>query len=386
MPNCPECGLDVPEEGLCHECREAKQRRTGQAANPRTFRLLLVVLVVAAAFAGGLLLGRGLPFGAAQVPDRAAADSVGGPERTKVASLPSPSINQSDTEGTTVETAAEKQESGLVPVYDINGRQEHPPIEDSQENAFVAWMRERTGEEEEFLRKRWLRSRACKTLYATPDLSEPRVIEAFLRTPRHIFARDFNARRAYDNAALPIGWGQTISGPHMVGRMSDVLNPQPHHRVLEVGTGSGYQSAVFSELSNFVFTIEIVEPLAGQTDELYSLMESDYPQYKNIKRKVGDGYYGWKDYAPFDRIAVTAGIDHIPPSLLKQLALDGIMLIPIGPPSGQTLLKITKSIDDHGNTVLTREDVYKGTKRGTIIFVPFTEKDDAGKLKERWNR
>ena len=382
MPKCPECGLDVQTEGLCPECVEDKQRKATASSNPRYSRLLLIIIFAAVAFAGGILLGRTLPAHKAE-PQEPAKSEDATSDQPVAASADSEKANPS-TAAAAASTPAVKP--GLIPAYDIAGRSESPPIEDSQEEAFVRWMMARTDEEEEYLRKRWFRSRACKSLYETPDLSEPRVIEAFLRTPRHIFARDYNAKRAYENAALPIGWGQTISGPHMVSRMSNVLNPQPNHRVLEVGTGSGYQSAVFAELSNFVFTIEIVEPLAKQTNELYEKLEPTFPEYENIKRKMADGYFGWQEYAPFDRIAVTAGIDHVPPDLLKQLAPDGIMVIPIGTPSGQTVLKITKSVDENGLTSLKREDVYKGTKRGTVIFVPFTSKDDKGNLKERWDR
>jgi protein-L-isoaspartate(D-aspartate) O-methyltransferase len=261
----------------------------------------------------------------------------------------------------------------MVPAFDLNTRKEHPPIADGAEDAFVEWMLARSNEEEVFLRARWRRSRACKTMYETPDLSKPRVIEAFLRTPREIFARTWNKDRAYENAALVIGWGQTISGPHMVSRMTEAIEPQPYHRVLEIGTGSGYQAAVLSQLSNFVYTIEIIEPLAAQTEEIFESLREAYPEYRNVRQKVGDGYYGWDEVAPFDRIIVTAGIDHIPPPLLQQLSAEGIMVIPVGPPSGQTVLKITKKVDKEGNISLTREDIYRGTSRGTIIFVPFTD-------------
>jgi protein-L-isoaspartate(D-aspartate) O-methyltransferase len=145
--------------------------------------------------------------------------------------------------------------------------------------------------------------------------------------------------------------------------------------VLEIGTGSGYQSAFLAELSNFVYTIEIVEPLAKDTDAIYNNRQVSYPQYKNIRRKVDDGYYGWEEHAPFDRIIVTCGIDHIPPPLLKQLAPQGIMVIPVGPPSGQTILAITKKTAPDGVVSLVREDIYAGTSTKGDVFVPFTAKD-----------
>ena len=344
------------------ECRREEIQKPKMRRTPVTVFLMICALALILAFLGGSLIGKG----SARTEEKAE------PLAIKIQSPVSKPLEEKAGE------AGVTPLKGMPPSYDITRRAEHPPIEDGQKEAYVSWMLEHTQEQGPFLRQRWDRSRACKTMYTTPDLSEPRVIEAFLRTPREIFARPPNANRAYDNAALPVGWGQTISGPHMVSRMTNTINPEPHHRVLEIGTGSGYQSAVLAQLTNFVFTIEIVEPLARDTDTLYTSLEPRYPEYRNIKRKIGDGYYGWEEYAPFNRIIVTAGIDHIPPPLLNQLAPDGIMVIPIGPPSGQTVLKITKSNNEKGETSLTREDIYQGTQRGNVIFVPFT--DESGRL------
>ena len=155
--------------------------------------------------------------------------------------------------------------------------------------------------------------------------------------------------------------------------MTDYLDPQPGQKVLEIGTGSGYQSAVLSELSNHVYTIEIVDPLARETDAIYRAHEAKYPEFRNIHRKIDDGYYGWPEHAPFDRIIVTCGIDHVPPELLRELAPEGIMVIPVGPPSGQTILRIVKHVDADGTVSLDREDIFQGKRRQ--IFVPFTSKD-----------
>jgi protein-L-isoaspartate(D-aspartate) O-methyltransferase len=122
-----------------------------------------------------------------------------------------------------------------------------------------------------------------------------------------------------------------------------------------------------------VYTIEIVEALARETDAIYRKLEARYPEYKNIHRKVDDGYYGWSEFAPFDRIIVTCGIDHVPPELLRQLAPEGIMVIPVGPPSGQTILRITKHVDTDGTITLEREDIYQGKRKE--VFVPFTSRD-----------
>lgn len=255
--------------------------------------------------------------------------------------------------------------SQLVPAFDITQRKELVPT--SSYEAYLQWMLKNTKQTEPFLKAKWERSRE---ILARPDITEERVLQAFLMTPREEFCRPYNRKNAYADAAMPIGYGQTISGPHMVSRMTQNLQVEPHHRVLEIGTGSGYQAAVLSELSNFVFTIEIVPELTKETDEIYKKLEADYPQYKNIKRKNADGYYGWEEYAPFDRIIVTAGIDHIPPPLLQQLTPGGIMVIPVGPPSGQTVMKVTKKVAPDGSIQLEREDIFHGRRK--VIFVPFT--------------
>jgi len=247
--------------------------------------------------------------------------------------------------------------------FDITERADHPPTTDRA--SFVAWMQAHTDQKEKFLVQKWA---LAQDMIRIKSLTHPRVLEAILRAPREFFCRD--TRRAYEDAVLPIGYGQTISGPHMVARMTDYLDPQPGQRVLEIGTGSGYQSAVLSELSNHVYTMEIVDPLARETDTIYRKHEARYPEYRNIHRRVADGYYGWPEHAPFDRIIVTCGIDHVPPELLRELAPEGIMVIPVGPPSGQTILRIVKHVALDGSVTLDREDIFHGKKRQ--IFVPFT--------------
>ncbi len=251
------------------------------------------------------------------------------------------------------------------PVYDITKRTDLPPV--TSESAFVAWMLAHTDEQESFLKERWQRAEIALEL---GHITHARTLMGFLLTPREWFVRAKNIKRAYDNAALTIGYGQTISGPHLVARMTDFLNVRPHMKVLEIGTGSGYQSAFLSELSDYVYTIEIVKPLAKETDEIYRAHTRELPEYANIHRRTGDGYYGWPQAAPFDRIIVTCGIDHIPPELLRELKPGGIMVIPIGPPSGQTILRITKKVARDGTITLTREDIYHG--RAKDVFVPFT--------------
>ncbi len=144
-------------------------------------------------------------------------------------------------------------------------------------------------------------------------------------------------------------------------------------KVLEVGTGSGYQSAYLANLTDQVWTIEIIKPLAERTRGVYdALIERGYTEYKAINSKYADGYYGWAEAAPFDKIIVTCGIDHIPPPLLQQLKSDGIMVIPVGPPGAQRILKVVKEAAAGGQIAVKRSDIYNGRP---VPFVPFTKLD-----------
>jgi protein-L-isoaspartate(D-aspartate) O-methyltransferase len=236
----------------------------------------------------------------------------------------------------------------------------------TSKEAYIAWMQGHSDETAHFLEQKWQRA---QILVNNKDITSPSLLRAFLFTPREYFVRKYNLKQAYDNTAIPIGYGQTISGPHMVTNMTQSLDVQRGDRVLEIGTGSGYQSALLSELTSHVYTIEIVPQLYRDTDAIYTKLSTRYPEYNSILRKNADGYYGWAEYAPFQKIIVTAGIDHIPPDLLKQLAPDGVMVIPIGPPSGQTVLRIVKKPLPGGGFTFERSDIYHGTK---VIFVPFT--------------
>jgi protein-L-isoaspartate(D-aspartate) O-methyltransferase len=156
--------------------------------------------------------------------------------------------------------------------------------------------------------------------------------------------------------------------------MTTTLNINPGEKVLEIGTGSGYQSAILSYLTSEVYTIEIIKPLFIETDKLYRDLEKTYPSYGSINRKLGDGYYGWEKYAPFDKIIVTCAIDHIPPPLLKQLSEEnGIMVLPLGPPGRQYIMEVKKMKAPDGVITLSRRDVYNGLN---VKFIPF--RDEAG--------
>jgi len=161
--------------------------------------------------------------------------------------------------------------------------------------------------------------------YLDKDKLDPRVMQAMARVPRHAFVPKAERRYAYENRPLPIGHGQTISQPYIVAIMTDLLRLRPDDRVLEIGTGSGYQAAILGELVKRVYSIEIIPALAERARTVL-----DELGYKRVSTRVGDGYYGWEEQAPFDAIMVTAAADHVPPPLLKQLKPGGRMLIPVG--------------------------------------------------------
>lgn len=241
------------------------------------------------------------------------------------------------------------------------------PPTDSKE-AFVDWMATNRGEDKKFLGQRWDRYQA---LIKRNDLTNDQTKRAFLLTPREEFVRKISLAHTYDDNFLDIGYGVTISGPHAVSRMTSVLDIQKTDKVLEIGTGSGYQSAILGHITDKVWTIEIIKPLAERTRGLYDgIIAKGYTEYKNVNTKQADGYYGWEEAAPFDKIIVTCGIDHIPPALLKQLKTGGMMVIPVGPPGAQHVLKITKEANPDGSVKISRSDIYNGK---VVPFVPFTK-------------
>jgi protein-L-isoaspartate(D-aspartate) O-methyltransferase len=241
-----------------------------------------------------------------------------------------------------------------------------PPI-DSRDK-FVAFMQETRKEDPKMLVLRFDRAQA---MIENKDVWREKELRAYLLTPREEFVLDRNRPRAYEHAFLDIGYGVTISGPHLVGRMTSTIDVQPTDRVLEIGTGSGYQSALLSHLTDQVYTIEIIDPLGKRSAANYTrLIAAGYPEFANIHTKIADGYFGWAEAAPFDKIIVTCGIDHIPPSLLQQLKTGGIMVIPVGPPGRQHVLEVKKVADAAGNITVTRRDIYNGK---IVNFVPFTK-------------
>lgn len=167
---------------------------------------------------------------------------------------------------------------------------------------------------------------------------DEKVLNAMRKVQRHLFVPKNRISEAYDDGPLPIGYGQTISQPFIVAYMTELINPSKCKKVLEIGTGSGYHAAVLAEIVDSVFTIEIITELYKEAkDRLEKL------GYKNIKVKNADGYYGWKEYAPFDAIIVTAAAEFVPPPLIEQLKEGGKIVIPIGSPfATQTLVLIEK--------------------------------------------
>lgn len=238
--------------------------------------------------------------------------------------------------------------------------------------AYIDWMVANRGENPQKLAEHYARFQA---LVRNKDLYRPKEMRAFLFSPREEFALPRNAARAYADAFLDIGFGVTISGPHLVGRMTSAIDVQPGEKVLEIGTGSGYQSSLLSYLTDKVYTIEIIQPLGERSGANYKKLAADgYTEFGRINTKIADGYYGWPENGPFNKIIVTAGIDHIPPPLLQQLAVGGIIVIPVGPPGQQRVLKVVKQQLADGTITITREDLYNGR---IVPFVPFT-KDGGG--------
>lgn len=170
-----------------------------------------------------------------------------------------------------------------------------------------------------------LRQRMVDTQIRAREVRSVPVLQAMARVPRHLFVPDAMRAHAYEDRPLPIGHGQTISQPYIVGYMSEVLQIEPRHTVLEIGTGSGYQAAVLAELAAQVYTVEIVPELADGARR--ALAEAGY---RNVQVRTGNGYLGWPERAPFDRIMLTAAPPDIPRALVDQLATGGIMVAPVG--------------------------------------------------------
>lgn len=191
---------------------------------------------------------------------------------------------------------------------------------------------------------------------AARDIDDPRVLAAMGKVPRHEFVPRAMRSRAYQDSPLPIGSGQTISQPYIVALMTQLVEPKPDQKALDIGTGSGYQAAVLSELVDQVFSIEIVESLAEEARARLQRLG-----YHNVQVRHGDGYAGWESEAPFDLIIVAAAPDHVPPALVEQLAPGGKLVIPIGD-FAQNLMLIEKQPDGS----IVQQNI------APVAFVPMT--------------
>jgi protein-L-isoaspartate(D-aspartate) O-methyltransferase len=183
------------------------------------------------------------------------------------------------------------------------------------------------GAERSTVQEDWTRARTemVRSQLQGRDIDEPRVLDAMRRVERHLFVPESARPNAYDDAPLPIGQGQTISQPYIVAFMTQALEVDADHRVLEIGTGSGYQAAILGELAKEIYTIEIVPDLGEQARATLARLG-----YKNVYVKIGNGYLGWAEHAPYDRVIVTAAPDEVPGALVDQLRIGGLMAIPVG--------------------------------------------------------
>jgi len=206
-----------------------------------------------------------------------------------------------------------------------------------------------------------LRDKMVKEQLEARGITSTAVLNAMRQVPRHEFVPAENRYMAYDDCPVPIGYNQTISQPYIVAYMTEKLNAKKHQRILEIGTGSGYQAAILSLLADSVFTIEIVRPLGENARTRLKELG-----YNNIKVKIGDGYLGWKQYAPFDAIMVTAAPEKVPPPLIDQLKEGGTMVVPLGSQRGTQYLQL---LEKHNGKM-------ERTKLLPVRFVPFTRDDE----------
>ena len=203
------------------------------------------------------------------------------------------------------------------------------------------------------------REKMVKDQIEKRGVSDKLVLKAMRNVKRHLFVPEERIAEAYDDSPLPIGYAQTISQPYIVAYMTEVIQPKPEFKVLEIGTGSGYQAAVLAEIVKEVYTIEIVTELANAATQRLKKLG-----YSKVNVKQADGYYGWKENGPYDAIIVTAAVEFVPPPLIEQLKENGKIVIPIGSPfMTQTLMLIEKN----GKKIKTKNLL-------PVRFVPFTRK------------
>ena len=193
-------------------------------------------------------------------------------------------------------------------------------------------------------------------------IRNPAVLEQIRNVPRHLFVDEALATRAYENTALPIGLGQTISQPFIVARMTEALFEDAEPRkVLEIGTGCGYQTAVLAPLVKFLYSVERIKALQDRAKQVLSSLN-----LRNIYFRHGDGFRGWAGHAPYDAIICAAAPAEVPMALLKQLSAGGRLIIPIGPEGRQELIRITRRVDARGEEFVTQ-------RLGLVAFVPLVQ-------------
>ena len=192
-------------------------------------------------------------------------------------------------------------------------------------------------------------------------VTDQAVLKSMRTVERHLFVPENVVPNAYEDRPLPIGYGQTISQPFIVAYMTEIINPKPQYKVLEIGTGSGYQAAVLAAVVKEVYTIEIIPELGNASSERLKKLK-----YSNVKVKVSDGYFGWPEHGPYDAIVVTAAAEFVPPPLLDQLKDGGKIVIPIGSPFMNQMLML---IEKKGKKVTTKNLM-------PVVFVPFTRKKE----------
>lgn len=202
-----------------------------------------------------------------------------------------------------------------------------------------------------------LRENMVKDQIEKRGINDKSTLAAMRKVERHLFVPESQKKNAYDDGPLPIGYGQTISQPYIVAYMTALLEPKAGDKMLEIGTGSGYQAAVLAEIASNVYTIEIVPELGTQAKKRLAALG-----YKNVEVITGDGYYGLPDKGPFDAIVVTAAAEHIPPPLIEQLKDGGRMIIPVG---SQFMVQTLILVEKKGKEIKTRNLM-------AVRFVPFT--------------
>jgi protein-L-isoaspartate(D-aspartate) O-methyltransferase len=238
--------------------------------------------------------------------------------------------------------------TSMIPTHESTPTSIPPTVEPTSTSTTFAV------EDEKF---RILRSQMVDEQIALRGIDDPAILDAMRSIPRHKFVPDDMVNLAYEDHPLPIGYGQTISQPFIVALMTQSLNPEAGQRILEIGTGSGYQAAVLAELGVEVYTIEIIPELADRATK--RLEELGYTKIHTLN---ADGYFGWEEFAPFDAIIVTAAPDHLPQPLANQLVEGGRLVIPIGPVGFvQTLWLFEKESGE-----------LQATNLGGVTFVPFT--------------